>query len=125
MHTHDFVVLASAARTAATEAGPFSSQGAAVLMLFVDATAETGSAEVTLSVVALDHLGGEFTVWTAAAAISATGKTSYAIGVGLDASAPGGFTDVENVPVPPTFKVKAAVADADSLTYSVFAALVG
>lgn len=124
--TREGTVFASAARTATESSDAISNAGAKYLLLFLDVTAITLTPSVTLSVEAYDRASGEwFTVWTAAAAVTGTGNTQYALGPGLDAAAPGGFTDAENVPVPPTFRVTATHADADSATYSLGYALTG
>ncbi len=124
--TRDGVALASKARTAETVSEWISSGGATWLLIMFDWTVEAASSTLTLSIEGLDPASGKpFTVWTAAAALTAIGSdaakvnTYYAIGTALLASAVGGLTDVENVPVPSTWRVKVAVGDADSATYSI------
>ncbi len=125
-YTRDGVALASAARTVETVSEWFSSGGAEWLMIMMDWTIEAASSTLTLSIEGLDPASGKpFTVWTAASALTAIGGDSavvgvkYAIGTALLASAVGGLTDTENVPVPSTWRVKVAVGDSDSSTYSV------
>ncbi len=110
--TKDGVLLANVARTTEQTTEWQSSRGADWLLLLFDWTVEDVAATLTLRVEALDPASGKaFTVWTAAAALTAIGKVSYAIGTALLASAPGGLTDVENVPVPATWRVVIAVGD--------------
>ena len=126
MSTRDGALLASAARTTLQNTEAQSSRGLKHLTIIVDVTVDPASAAITPSLQALDPASGKWvTVWTAAAALTAVGTAIYALGVGILASVPGGFTDVENIPIPPTWRFHMAVADTDSMTYSVGFTLTG
>lgn len=122
MPTRAAVLLASAARTTTVTSEQISSGGAGHLTLCIDVTALAATPAVTPAVQVQEISGGAWkAIWTAAAAITdvtGTGTYLYAIGVGLLASVPGGYTDVENVVLPPVFRIVLTHGDADSITYS-------
>lgn len=88
------------------------------MILLVDATAETDTAEVTPALEIIDGNGDWVAIWTAAAAISATGNYSYCF---YPAAINGNFTEVDGMPLPLDFRITFTHADGDSLTYSVMA----
>lgn len=97
------------------------------MVIAVDVTAGTALAAITPSVQMQERASGTWkAIWTAAAAFDNTVATyTYALGPGLLASVPGGHTDVENIVVPPTFRVLFSVADTKSVTYSASYQLTG
>lgn len=115
----DLTVLASAARTAATNSADIVTYNARFLRVVVNVTAVTGSASLTFTVKAKDVLSGVYTTILASAAVIATGTTELLIGPGLLAAA----NAVANAPLPRTFRVEVAVGTADSATYSIGAVL--
>ena len=113
------IALTSAARTANTTSGDFVNHNYRYLTIFVDVTADSG-ADVTPRVEMKDLVSDSYTaIWTAAAAISATGEFNYQIGPGLLATASGGYDDTENVVVPRVFRIVMDHNDTTSITYSV------
>lgn len=126
MATKEGVLLTSAARTTEQTTPWQSNPGCKYLVLSLNITADPVSADLTPRLEGRDPASGTaYTVWTAAAAASATGIFNYALGPGLLAATPGGHTDTENVVVPPTWRVVVAVGDTDSCTYSLGYALTG
>ena len=126
MSTRDGTIFVSAAKTATEYSEPISSRGLKFLILYVDVTAIAATPSVTFSVQALDPASGKwFTIWTAAAALTAVSTAIYALGPGLLDSVPGGYTDVENIVLPPTLRVTRTHADTDSFTSSTGYALTG
>lgn len=115
-------LLPSAARTAAIQSEEQKSDGSYKgILLIIDATAETGTAEVTPNIQAYDPVSAAwYTVWTAAAAISATGDFTYLLYPG---ATDGNFTEVDGIPIPIWWRLSMTVADTDSLTYSAAAHL--
>jgi hypothetical protein len=90
------------------------------LIILMDATSETSSASVTPSLQLQDGNDDWNDIWTAAAAVTAVGNTSYLIYPGATAS--GNFTEVDGIPVPVRgSRLTFTHADADNLTYSIVA----
>lgn len=113
-----FIVLASAARTAAVNSSDYLNFGHRGIHLVIDATAETGTAEVTVTIQGKDANGIYYDVLVGTA-ITATGTTVLKVYPGISPSANSSANDV----LPPIWRVKVTVADSDSLTYSVGANL--
>jgi len=112
--------LASAARTAATNSPEIKNHNGRGLVIYVNVTLDPASAAITPSLRTGDPVSGTYDViWTAAAAISATGLYSYQLGPGLLATAGGSYTDTENILLPRSLQISMGVADGDSMTYSV------
>ena len=57
-------------------------------------------------------------IWTAAAAITATGQYVYLLGLGGSGSA-GDYDEAVNLRIPRTWRLVMTHADGDSITYSV------
>ena len=114
------IILASAARTT-TALGTsidFDNYNSRFLTLFVNVSADSG-ADITPSLQYKDPISDTYeTIWTAAAAISATGQFGYQLGPGLLASAGGAWVDTENVVIPKTWRVVVSHNDTTSITYS-------
>lgn len=109
-------VLTSAQRTATTVSETIAwQQPKAYLVVDVSAIAATPS--ITPHVQILDPVSGAwFTIWTAAAAITATGTKVYCL---TDtAFAPSGLTETKQLYLTDTIRVGFTHADADAITYS-------
>lgn len=109
-------VLPSAARTTAqsVKIGPLNGRG---LIVVLDVTADPAAASITLSINGYDPVSAK--TWTIldGAAVAATGTTVYRVDPELTASANAIAKDI----VPQHVEIAVAVADTDSLTYSVTA----
>ena len=115
--TRSGVALVSEARTVETGSEPLG--GGGHLVINVDVTLDAASASITPTVQGWDIASGKWdTIWTAAAALTATGQVNYQLGPGLLASVGGGYTDTENVVIPDTWRFLMLVNDADAITYS-------
>jgi hypothetical protein len=110
-------LLASAARTAAIQSEEVKNAGEyRGILLIIDATALAATPGVTPNIQAYDPVSAAwYTVWTAAAAISATGDYTYLLYPGASG---GNMTEVDAIPIPIWWRLSMTVADADSLTYS-------
>lgn len=115
----DVTVLASAARTIATNSADLISYNARFLRVAIDISAIAGSPSLVFTVKAKDALSGVYSTILASAALTGTGHTVLLIGPGLLAVA----NLVANAPLPRTFRVEVTVGTADSVTYSVGAVL--
>ena len=113
-------LLASAARTATTNVADQTNYNGKRLLLVVDVTSITDTPSVTPSLQIKDSISGDYiTVWTAAAALTATGEVTYYF---ADGASGGSFTEIEPFGLPSrTWRVVMTHADADSITYSVSA----
>lgn len=127
METREGTLLETGAKTTTQTSEPISSGGCKYLVIVVDVTAGTGGSAITPSVEVQDRVSKAWkSIWTAALAFDSTVATyAYALGPGLLAAVKGDYTDVENVVVPPTFRVKFSVADTKSVTYSASYQLTG
>jgi len=117
--------LASAARTASTTSATLTNYNSRGLVLSLDVTATAATPSITVGVDILQPVSSAWRrVYTAAVAVTATGRADYQLGPGTDAAALGGYTDGENIWIPRSFRVAVDHADADSITYSVGFALI-
>jgi hypothetical protein len=120
-----FITLfTSAARAAAQDfnSNEHDSGGYRGIMLLLDVTATGGVASVTPKLQAFDRVSKKwFTVWTAAAAVAATGQRAYLIYPSGNAAA--GYTEAIVGVLPETFRVITTHGNAVSATYSIGAAL--
>ena len=121
----EITLLASAARTAQTDSDlqrNFSSKG---ITIVVDVTVDPALASITPNILMQDPTSGkDVIIWTAAAALSAVGTTSYQIYPGVIAADFDG-TESVSIALPHTWTFRMAVADTDSITYSVGASYHG
>jgi len=109
-------LLASAARTATANSADQVSYNSKGLVLYLDVTSVTDTPSITLSLEIKDSIGGGyFTVWTAAAAVTATGDKAYLF---VPGGAAGSYTEAVNLVVSRTWRLTVTHADADSITYS-------
>lgn len=116
---YETTIITSAARTATVTTEDITNSHYRYLTIYVDVSADSGE-DVTPRVEMKEIVSESYTaIWTAAAAISATGEFNYQLGPGLLASASGGYDDTENVVIPRTFRIVMSHAGATSITYSV------
>ena len=112
-------LLASAARTAEADSADQVNHNGSGLLIYVDWTSETDTVTLTPRLQVKDSIGGGyFTVWTAAANLTATGDYVYLFQPG---GAAGSYTEAVNLRVGRTWRFQMGVGDADSATYSVSA----
>ena len=113
-------LLASAARTATANSADQTNYNGRGLLVYVDVTVDPAAASITPSLQVKDSIGGGyFTIWTAAAALTATGDAVYYFGDGVSG---GSFTESLPFGLPArTWRLAMTHADADSITYSVSA----
>lgn len=114
-------VYASAARTATPTAFESSTEGARGLHLVIDVTSVTASPSVVPTIDGHDPLSGKWYNLLTGVAITATGTTVLKIYPGIATLANAAASDV----VPDVFRVVMTHGDADSITYTVAAHLVG
>lgn len=113
-----YPILASAARTATPGLNDFASiniKGARNIRVIVDVTAVTLTPSVTPSIQGSDSNGVAYDLLSSIAAITATGKTIYEIG--LDTTDSAGLAKRRFLP--DTLSMSFTHADTDSITYSV------
>lgn len=110
-------VLASAARTTAQAVTLRLKRGdsAKALVFTIDTTVDAASGSITPSIEAFSPLSGTWRTVLTGAAISGVGTISLRIGIGITAVTNVAVNDV----VQETFRFSMAVADTDSMTYSV------
>jgi len=110
-------VLPSAARTTAQAVITLqASDDKAVALIFtVDTTVDPAAASITPSIDFFDPISQSWTTILTGAAIAATGRVRLRIGEGLTAAANLTVNDV----IARKFRFNMAVADTDSITYSV------
>lgn len=113
----EFTLLASGARTAEASSTAQSNLYHKGMVIFVDVTVDSGTASVTPTLVMTPSIGTAKTIWTAAAAIAATGQFAYVFYPG--AADVASYTEQVECLVPPDWLFTMTVADAESLTYSV------
>lgn len=115
-------LLASAARTVETTSSIVTiiNSGYRGCHIIIDVTADPDSASITPTIQGYDTVSGKFYTLLAGLAIIAVGTTVLKIYPGLTASANAIANDI----LPSKFRISMAVADTDSMTYSVSASLV-
>lgn len=112
-------ILASAARTTAQSEAmetPGNSRG---MVIFVKVTVDPAAASITPKIEYADPIAGNVIAWAAAAAIAAVGTYAYLVYPGIGAAELGDITENVDTPLPSDWNFVMAVADADSMTYSV------
>jgi hypothetical protein len=108
-------LYASAARTTAQTGSPINNPYGRGLRVHTNVTADPAAASITVTVQGYDATAGDWYDLLASAAINAVGKRTLLIYPGATTAA----NLVANLPAPPVFRVNVAVADADSMTYSI------
>ena len=112
-------VLASAARTTTLQSSDITHYNAPGFLLFVNVSAVADTPSITPTIQIKDSISGQYkTVWTAAAAITATGQYVYLF---VPGGAAGSYTEAVNLCVGRTWRVGVTHGDADSITYSISA----
>lgn len=114
-------VYASAARTATPTATPFGSNGAHGLHLVINVSAAAATPSVVPTIDGYDDLSDTWYNLLTGSAITATGATVLKIYPGIAAVANAAASDV----VPNKLRLVMTHADADSITYSAAAHLMG
>lgn len=112
-------VLASAARTASVNSSDFRNRHHRGVRVHINVTADPASASVTFTVQGKDSITGDYYTLLASAAVAAVGDTYLLIYPGATAAS----NAAVNLALPPYWRVSAAAADSDSLTYEVTAEL--
>jgi len=117
-NNEEITLLASAARTAQTDSAAQVNHNHRGMILFVDVTVDAAAGAITPNIAVKDPVSGTAKViWTAAAAIAATGQFVYMLLPG--AADAGSYTEQKELAIPRDWFFRMTVADADSLTYSV------
>ncbi len=109
------VLLASAARTAAIVSPEFSAEEVVSSEFVFDISLDPGTASITLTIQGKDPLSGNWYTILAGAAKAAVGTTVMRVGPSIIAAA----NVAANAILPQLFRVSVAVADTESMTYSV------
>jgi hypothetical protein len=117
-----FPILPSGARTATPDTQEFElPSGAVALHVVLDVTAIVTTPSITVTVAGIDRVSGKAYTLLASAAVTATGTTVLKIGPGLTAAA----NLVANDYVPSVVRVTVAHGNANSITYSAAANVIG
>ena len=120
LNNTNLVLLSSAARTAATTSTDITNTDYRGCHIIIDVTVDPASASITPTIQGLDSVSGKYYTLLVGSAITAVGTTVLRIYPGLVASANVTVNDI----LPNKFRVSMAVADTDSITYSVSATLI-
>ena len=115
----EYTILASAARTTLQSVTVTNTQGYRGVIIIIDTTLDPSTASITPSITGVSTLGSDDYVMLTGAAIADVGVIVLQVYPGAVAAA---NTIAQNW-LPPTWKFKMAVADAESITYSVNAIL--
>lgn len=114
-------VFASAARTATANSSDLPNSDSRGAHIVIDVSAVSATPSVTFKVQGKDPLSGSYYDILTSAAITATGTTVLKVYPGITAAANVAVSDV----LPQVWRVRAEHGDADSITYSVSASLIG
>lgn len=115
MSVEQATILASAARTTAQDVDITNNSGRKYLHLTIDVTVDPAAASITPTIRGKDALSGKYYDILVGSAIAATGTVILKIGPALTAAA----NLVANDFIPRLWNFEMAVADTDSMTYSV------
>lgn len=115
----EYTILASAARTTLQSVTVTNSQGYRGVIIIIDTTVDPSTASITPTIAGVSTLGSDDYTMLTGAAIADVGVIVLQVYPGAVAAA---NTIAQNW-LPPTWKFKMAVADAESITYSVNAIL--
>ena len=117
-NNEEITVLASAARTAQTDSSDLTNFNAQGILLTVDISLDPSTASITPNIQSKDPVSGNYsTIWTAAAALTGTGTTTYLVYPGVLAADFNG-TEAVSIALPRTWRFRMTVADAESMTWS-------
>ncbi|MEE9304302.1 MAG: hypothetical protein V3U84_11030 [Thiotrichaceae bacterium] len=108
-------LFTSTARTATTVSSVLSAEEVLSSIFTIDVTAVTSTPSVVFSIEGKDPLSGTFYNIIDSAAITATGTTTIQVGINIIAAA----NVAANEMLPEEYRITAAHADGDSITYSV------
>ena len=123
-NNHAVSLLASAARTATLQSADQTCYNGTKMVVTVDISSITDTPSLTPYLQGKDSVSGNyFTIWTATAALTATGTVMYLFALGGSGSA-GSYTEAVNLIVPRTWRLGMTHADSDSATYSVSADII-
>lgn len=111
-------LLSSAARTATTNSADQTNTARRGVVVVVDVTAVTATPEATPKIQRKNADGTYTDIFTAPAAITATGKYVYVMATDAG-TASGAFAGMGAEPLPHTWRLSMSHADTDSITYSV------
>ena len=114
-------VLPSAARTATNVSDDLTNMYAKGLHLVIDVTNIVSTPSITVTIHGKDYLSGKYYTILASAAITATGTTVLKVFPSATASANVAANDI----LPTNWRVSVTHGNANSITYSVAASLVG
>lgn len=121
MRQQPLTVYASAARTATPTANELAAGSARGLHLVIDVTAVTSTPSVVPTIDGFDGLSGKWYNLLTGSAITATGTTRLTIYPGAATIANAAASDM----LPPRFRVVMTHGNANSITYTVAAILMG
>lgn len=108
-------ILASSARTT-TQATPITNYNSRGIVVTLDITVASGTGGLTLVIESQDSASGKFvTILAGVANLIVTGTTQYKVYPGLTPAANAVANDI----IPRNFRIRVAVGDASSYTYSV------
>lgn len=113
-------ILASAARTATHNTADLVNHNGRSLHLVIDTTAIAATPSVVFTIQGKDEVSGQYYTILASAAITSVSTVILRVGPGLTAAA----NLVANDVLPRTWRVLVTHGDADSITYSVGAAII-
>lgn len=118
-NNEELTLLASAARTAETPSPLQTNYNGQGLIIFVDWTVETDTVTLTPRLEIQDSISGDyFTIWTAAAGLTAIGHAVYLF---VPGGAAGSYTEAVNLRIARDWRFVMGVGDTDEATYSVSA----
>lgn len=121
MSNYSGTALASAARTATTASADINNPDSVGVMVFLDLTAFTTAASLTLSIQAKDPASGKYVTLLTGAVVSTVSTVVYTVHPAV--------TETANVdvaaPLPATWRVNVVHGNANSTTYSVGFSLLG
>lgn len=113
-------LLASAARTASVNSADFVNYNAKGAQFIIDISAITATPEITVTIQGKDPISGNYYDLLIGPVYNSVGTNILKIYPGITASANASASDI----LPRDYRVSVANADADSITYSIAAALV-
>lgn len=117
----EHTILASAARTATLQSDDQDNEYGRAHILFLNVSAVTATPSITPYLQIKDSISGNYaTVWTAAAAVTATGQYTYLFALGGSGSV-GSYTEGVNLRLGRIWRLGVTHGDTDSITYSVSA----
>lgn len=117
----DLTILASAARTATVDSADQTNVNGRGLHVFVDVTAVTATPTITVKIQGKDAVSGTYYDLLEGTALTAVATQTLKVYPGLTAV----LNEDENDILPRTWRIRVEHTDADSITYSVGASVIG